>query len=89
MAQLKHANVIIILIVLVIPLSLDAQEMTGQKPASEAALNQLFQEGAQAYQAADYRTALEKWQAALNQARMLGNKPYSSQLLMNIGVLLW
>jgi tetratricopeptide (TPR) repeat protein len=60
-----------------------------QAKATEATLNRLFQEGAQAYQAADYRTALEKWQAGLNQARALGNKQYSSQLLMNIGLVYW
>jgi tetratricopeptide (TPR) repeat protein len=52
-------------------------------------LQQLYQEGTQAYSTADYATALEKWQAALQQAQTLKNPQYSSQLLMNIGVVHW
>ncbi len=90
MEYLKRTTLIIILLILfVLSLHVNAQETTGEKTTSEATLNRLFQEGAQSYQLADYRTALEKWQAALEQARILDNKQYSSQLLMNIGVLQW
>ena len=85
MRSVHRIFIMMMLMVWAASLPSDAQEKT----ASEAALQRLFQEGAQSYQLADYHTALEKWQAALEQARMLDNKQYSSQLLMNIGVIYW
>ena len=72
---------IIVLDALAAPLCSDAQ---GPLKASEANLNRLFQEGAQAYQRADYRGASGKWQAALEQARAVAdalNVPQDSDAL--------
>jgi tetratricopeptide (TPR) repeat protein len=54
--------------------------------AEEISLNRLQEEGEKAYYAADYPTALEKWETGLKKAREIGNKRYISQFLGNIGV---
>ena len=50
-------------------------------------LEQLHEEAKQAFIAADYQTALTKWQSALNQARRLNHQEYISKFLVNIGVI--
>ncbi|MCP3876303.1 MAG: tetratricopeptide repeat protein, partial [Desulfobacteraceae bacterium] len=49
-------------------------------------LNSLQEEGEKAYYAADYPTALEKWEAGLKKAREIGSKRYISQFIGNIGL---
>jgi tetratricopeptide (TPR) repeat protein/CHAT domain-containing protein len=50
-------------------------------------LDQLHEEAKQAFVAADYSTALTKWQSALNQARLLNQPEYISKFLVNLGVI--
>ena len=89
MQRVHRTIVMMMLIMWIIVLNLGAQERTAEEAVSQATLDRLFQEGAQFYQIADYRAALEKWEAALEQARALNKPHYSSQLLMNIGVIYW
>jgi tetratricopeptide (TPR) repeat protein len=46
----------------------------------------LEKEGIEAFNASDYATALEKWQAGLERARDLDDKRYTGQFLYNIGL---
>ncbi len=89
MRYLKIIVFICMLIALAILPGVRAQETPKETTATEATLNRLFQEGAKAYYAADYRTVLEKWQEGLNKARTLGNKQYIGVFLGNIGVVYW
>ena len=54
--------------------------------AGEIATYRLAKEGSKAYNASDYHTALEKWQAGLEQARSSENKKDISTFLYNIGL---
>jgi len=57
-------------------------------PAEEISqqLDQLNEEATQAFYAADYPTALEKWEAGLKKAREIGDKDYISKFIGNLGV---
>ena len=59
----------------------------GETVESTKMLEQLHEEAKQAFFAADYQTALTKWQSALKQANFLNNKEYISKCLVNIGVI--
>ncbi len=61
------------------------QALSDDEDDNSSALNRLQKEGKEAYYAADYPTALEKWQLGLEKAQELGDKSYISQFLGNIG----
>ncbi len=52
----------------------------------ETTLERLEQEGNDAYYTSNDNAALQKWQAGLNQARVLDNEQYISQFLGKIGM---
>jgi len=54
--------------------------------ATGSEIEQLHQQAKAAYFAADYSTAIAKWQAALEQARSLEQKAEMSKFLLNLGV---
>ena len=54
--------------------------------AGEIDTYRFAKEGSEAYNASDYATALEKWQAALEQARNAEDKKTIGDLLYNIGL---
>ena len=80
---MQYVKIIISLLICIVvgmPLKGGAQEA-----AAETALGRLQQEGRDAYYVSDFPTALEKWEAGLNQARILNDKPYISAFLNNLG----
>ena len=62
------------------------QALSGGSSNPTLELDRLQEEGEKSYDAADYPTALEKWQTGLEKARELGDKSYISQFLGNIGL---
>ena len=67
------------LILMALSLGLSAAEV------SPADIDRLHQDAKQAFFAADYPTALAKWQTALSHARALGHKQDISKFLVNLG----
>ena len=61
-------------------------EKNRERRVAVEVLNLLHETGEKAYNASNYQTALQKWQAGLNQARSLDDKQYISQFLINIGI---
>ena len=62
------------------------QSLSGNDDENNSVLDSLQEEGAKAYYAVDYPTALEKWQAGLDKARELGDRSYISQFINNLGM---
>ena len=67
-------------------LGIVALVMLFQGCAGEITTYNLAKEGSEAYNASDYPTALEKWQAGLEQARTSENKKDEGMFLHNIGL---
>lgn len=85
MRNLKFVVFVLLLIVFTLPPHSRAQETAKEPTAATAGLDRLRQEGRDAFYAGDYQTALEKWQAGLEQTRALNDKQYISRFLNNIG----
>ena len=87
---MKKIVCVFLLIALAMPLWGWAQDAAKEPAAAaQAELDRLHEEAKQACYAADYQTALQKWQVGLEQARALNDKRYISQFLTGIGVVYW
>jgi len=62
------------------------QKQVEQKAKHLANILNFIYFGEQAYYDADYPTALEKWQAGIEEAHLLGNKRYIGQFLTKLGM---
>ena len=81
---MRYAKTIVFVCMFMV-LTMMSPWVAAQETATQAALDRLLQEGINAYYASDYQTALQKWQAGLDQARTLNEIHYIGNFLDNIG----